>query len=135
MNVSYQSDTNIHLVRLSGVLNASQEQRVVELFRSLAKANVKQLIVDLQDVPLIDSRGLVSLISGYKTFDSKAENFRLAGLSDQPKLVFELTGFDQIFEIYDDLNQAIGEPNLMVELPNRAIPVAAPRFAAAPSVM
>jgi len=135
MNVNFQFDTNIHLVKLSGVLNTNQEQQVVELFRSLAEQGVKQVIVDLQDVPLIDSRGLVSLISGYKSFGSKAKNFRLSGLNNQPKLVFELTGFDQIFEIYDDLPAAMSQAELMVELPPQAIPVVVPQFAATPLVM
>jgi anti-anti-sigma factor len=136
MKVNFQSDTNIHLVKLSGVLNANQEQEIGKLFRSLAEQDVNQVIVDLQDVPLIDSRGLVSLISGYKTFGSKAENFRLAGLNDQPKLVFELTGFDQIFQIYDDLPEAMEESELVVELPPpQAIPVVVAQFAATPLVM
>lgn len=135
MNADFQSDTNIHLVKLSGVLNTNQEQQVVELFRRLAEQGASQVIVDLQDVPLIDSRGLVSLISGYKTFGSKAENFRLAGLHDQPKLVFELTGFDQIFEIQDELPEATGQSELMIELPPPAIPVVVPQFAATQLVM
>ncbi|MEW5960164.1 MAG: STAS domain-containing protein [Chloroflexota bacterium] len=132
MNINYQSEPNIHLVKLSGVLNARQEPSVVELFHSLAGQGIEQIVVDLQDVPLIDSRGLVSLINGYKTFGSRPENFRLVGLSDQPRLVFELTGFERIFEIYDNLPAAMDESTLIVALPQRSIPVFGPQLAATP---
>ena len=130
MNANFQSDTNIHLVKLSGVLNANQEQQVVELFRSLAEQDVEQIVVDLQDVPLIDSRGLVSLITGYKIFGSQPKNFRLVGLSNQPKLVFDLTGFDRIFDICDNLAAAVGESKFMAQLPQQSIPIFVPELAA-----
>ena len=130
MNANFQSDTNIHLVKLSGVLNANQEQQVVELFRSLAEQDVEQVVVDLQDVPLIDSRGLVSLITGYKMFGSQPKNFRLVGLSTQPKLVFDLTGFDRIFDIHDNLATAMGESKFKAQLPQQSIPIFVPGLTA-----
>lgn len=128
MNANNQPATNTHLVKLSGVLNANREQQVVELFQNLAGQGIARIIIDMQDVPLIDSRGLVSLIAGYKIFGSEAKNFRLLGLSEQPKLVFELTGFDRIFEIHDNLSTVMGESQLVTELPPQPIPVFMPRF-------
>ena len=84
---------NIHLVELSGPLNVTQEDKVVQLFRDVAAQGVERVIIDLEDVPFIDSRGLVALITGYRLFGSNPANLRLVAVGNQPKLVFELTGF------------------------------------------
>ncbi len=87
-----------YLVNLSGPLNISRAQDVVQLFRELSKDGIQRVVVNLEDVPFIDSQGLGAFIAGYKIFGSDARNFRLFGIQDQPRLVFELTGFDYIFQ-------------------------------------
>ena len=95
------SKSDIHLVNLSGPLNESQFESVVDTFRELVEQGANRVVVNLQDVPLIDSRGLAALISGFKLFDREPNNFRLVNPQCQPRLVFELTGFDYIFQIFD----------------------------------
>jgi hypothetical protein len=51
-------------------------------------------------------------------------------LDNQPKLVFELTGFDLIFEIFDTIADALDDTSIGVELP-LGIPVPAPYPASA----
>ena len=86
------------LVTLTGPLNALRAERVVQLFRDISDQGIERVVVNLEDVPFIDSPGLAALIAGYKIFGSDANNFRLIGVQDQPRLVFELTGFDYIFQ-------------------------------------
>ena len=86
------------LVTLTGPLNALRAERVVQLFRDISDQGIERVVVNLEDVPFIDSPGLAALIAGYKIFGSDADNFRLIGVQDQPRLVFELTGFDHIFQ-------------------------------------
>lgn len=85
-------------VNLSGPLNVSRLQDVVQLFRELSNDGIQQVAVNLEDVSFIDSQGLRALIAGYKIFGNDARNFRLFGIQDQPRLVFELTGFDHVFQ-------------------------------------
>jgi anti-anti-sigma factor len=66
----------------------------------------RRVIVDLADVPLVDSRGLAALVEGYKTFGSNKKNFQLAALQEQPKLLLELTMFDRIFQVFDSVAEA-----------------------------
>jgi anti-anti-sigma factor len=55
-------------------------------------------VINLEDVPFLDSHGLGALLTGYKIFGKDPHKFRLTGLQDQPKLVFELTGYDHVFQ-------------------------------------
>ena len=123
-------DMQIHLIKLSGPLNECQYEKTTRMFRDVLAQGGNRVVVDLDDVPLIDSRGLAALVAGYKLFGRAPKNFRLVALQDQPKLVFELTGFDIIFEIFDDLAEAAElETALCMELP-QALPVSVPRTAA-----
>jgi anti-anti-sigma factor len=114
MNVlHHESITGIHLVNLQGPLNGSRAEEVVRLFEDLSEQGVERVLVNLEHVPFIDSRGLAALIAGYKIFGGRADrctvpargsqggqNFRLAGIRNQPRLVLELTGFDYVFQIF-----------------------------------
>lgn len=110
---NYYSDRNtgLHLVKLNGPLLRSRADEVTAAFEALFGQGARQVVVDLAGVPLIDSAGLATLINGYRRFGSQPQNFRLAGLQDQPRLVFDLTGFDNIFLLYDTALEAVaGEP-------------------------
>lgn len=87
-----------HLVNLSGPLNASRAADVVQLFRDLHSGGAQSVLVNLAEVPFIDSQGLTALIAAYKIFGRDARKFRLTGIQAQPRLVFELTGFDRVFD-------------------------------------
>jgi len=113
---------NVHLVKITGPLNQSQAVEVRQCFDRLVAQHVPRLIVDLEDVPFIDSHGLSALVSGYKSFGSQPENFVLAGLQDQPKLLFELTMFDHIFQLHDTVTAALPASRAQT-LPPRRIPV------------
>lgn len=93
------SATGFRFIDLSGPLNARCADGVSRLFADLARQGVQRVVVNLEDVPFIDSRGLAALIAGYKLFGGQADNFVLSGVQDQPSLVFELTGFDRVFQI------------------------------------
>jgi hypothetical protein len=67
-----ESVAGIHLVNLQGPLNLSRAEGVVQLFKSLSEQGVERIVVNLEDVPFIDSRGLVALIAGYKIFGGDA---------------------------------------------------------------
>jgi anti-anti-sigma factor len=107
----YETIADFHPVTLSGPLNGSQAGDVIQLFRDLSERDIGRVVVDLADVPFIDSRGLAALIIGYKIFGRDADDFRLAGIRDQPRLVFELTGYDQVFKTFpcgeDEVAEAI----------------------------
>ena len=109
----YYSDRNpgLHLVKLNGPLLRSRVDEVEAAFETLFRQGARQVVVDLAGVPLIDSAGLSTLVNGYRRFGSQPQNFRLAALQDQPRLVFDLTGFDNIFLLYDTGLEAVaGEP-------------------------
>ncbi|MCB0193254.1 MAG: STAS domain-containing protein [Anaerolineae bacterium] len=97
---------NVSIVALSGALNARSAEEAKQTFRNLVDQGVTQVIVDLHDVPFIDSSGLAALVSGLKTLGGESSNLKLAAPQSQARLLFELTMFDRVFEIHDTLEDA-----------------------------
>jgi len=66
-------------------------------FRALPDRGIRRVVLNLEGVPLIDGRGLSALVTGLKIFGDEPQNLCLVAPQAQPRLVFELTGFDKIF--------------------------------------
>jgi anti-anti-sigma factor len=77
----------------------------MQLFRDISRQGAEKVIVNLEDVPLIDSHGLAALVIGLKIFDD-GKKLRLAAPQAQPRLLLELTMFDRIFQISDSVADA-----------------------------
>jgi len=108
MKLSYSElSANRYLIKLSGPLMGDLAANLTEELSRLSKQGIKQVILDLAEVPLIDSRGLSALITGYRTFGQKAQHFRLVGLNDQARLLFDLTGFSRIFQTFEHAAEAV----------------------------
>ena len=67
-----------------------------------------ELLIDLQAVRFVDSSGLGALVSGFKNASSRNGNLKLAGLQLQVKSMFELTRLHRVFEIFNDVDEALG---------------------------
>lgn len=112
MEISYKSvSPTMSIVSLNGALNARSAEEAKQAFRNLVDQGVTMVVVDLQEVPFIDSSGLAALVSGLKTLGGEASNLKLASPQSQARLLFELTMFDRVFEIHDSVDDALSSPN------------------------
>jgi anti-anti-sigma factor len=64
-------------------------------------------VVDLNDVPFIDSSGLAALISGLKAARTAGGDLRIARPSDQARMLFELTRLDKVLLAYPSVEDAV----------------------------
>ena len=110
MEISTNSVSNkVSTVSFRGALNARSAEDAKQVFRDLIEQGVTQVVVDLQEVPFIDSSGLAALVSGLKTLGGEASNLKLAAPQSQARLLFELTMFDRVFEIHDSVADALSD--------------------------
>lgn len=108
MEISNKSvSPGVSIVSLNGALNARSAEEAKQTFRELVEQGVARVIVDLENVPFIDSSGLAALVSGLKTLGGEASNLKLAAPQSQARLLFELTMFDRVFEIHDSVDDAL----------------------------
>jgi anti-sigma B factor antagonist len=98
-------ENEVHLVNLNQPLHAKQAREAMQFFRDISQQGARKVIVNLEQVPFIDSHGLAALVVGLKIFGD-GEDLRLAAPQAQPRLLFELTMFDHIFHIAESVPAA-----------------------------
>jgi len=65
------------------------------------------LLINLFEVPYMDSAGLGVLVSGLKNANRLSGDLRMWGLQDEVKSIFELTRLNKVFQIFDDETTAV----------------------------
>jgi anti-sigma B factor antagonist len=106
MEIETQDMGNGSLVRVSGEVDMSNSPTVRDSLMGLVKDKVPAIVVDLGAVSYMDSSGIATLVEGLQETTSYGGKFRIAGLTDKVKQVFELARLTDVFEIYDDAEMA-----------------------------
>ncbi|MEE9240580.1 MAG: STAS domain-containing protein [bacterium] len=94
------------LVRVSGEVDMSNSPTLRESLMNLIKDKASAIVVDLGAVSYMDSSGIATLVEGLQETSSYGGKFRIAGLTDKVKQVFELARLTDVFDIYPDVDQA-----------------------------
>ena len=80
------------------------------LIDQLREQRVSHLIVNMLDVPYVDSSGVASLVEGLKISRDLKSRFALYGLSRSARTVLELTHLLRIFEVHQTEQEALDAP-------------------------
>ncbi len=100
------------LIQVSGRLDQSQTKELEIQLNQLLQQNPTQLIVDLTHVTYINSGGLRTLVSAWRKARQQKGNLTLCGLNHRLQEIFNMVGFDKVFQIYPthtDAQNAIKE--------------------------
>ena len=85
-------------------MNSSPDVR--EVLTEYFDRSTKAIIVDLSEVPYIDSSGIATLVEGLQWSHSTEKKFRLVGLTPTVKDIFEIARLLQVFEVFNTLEEA-----------------------------
>ena len=66
----------------------------------------RPVMVELSAVKYIDSSGIAALVEGYQKAKAAGTSFGLVAASDPVRSVLELARLDQVFPMYENLEQA-----------------------------
>ena len=102
-----QLDGGAPLVSVSGEVDLATAPALERTLLDTAEDRTGEVIVDLTCCSFLDSRGLTALLA---TRGRLAHSNRSLGLVlSNPNVlkIFQITGFDQIFEIYPSLGAAV----------------------------
>ena len=76
----------------------------------LREKRVPHLIVNMLDVPYVDSSGVASLVEALKVARDVNSRFALYGLSKSAKNVLELTHLLRVFKVHQTEQEALEAP-------------------------
>jgi anti-anti-sigma factor len=125
-----QGEVPVTVLKLDGQLDGQNFQDLIAKAQELYKAGSRDLLLDLSDLSYISSAGLVALHSialllrgeevpdpegGWSAFRSMGRSseagiqrhIKLLNPREEVKGVLEMVGFDRVFEVHTDLDQAV----------------------------
>jgi anti-sigma B factor antagonist len=103
---------SVTILELHGPLTAGQEDAALRKAIRLAFENGARIVIlNMQDVPAIDSSGVAALASGYMTASNRDGQMKLCNLTQKLKDVFAIMRLDTVFESYETEADAIASVN------------------------
>ena len=88
------------IIRLSGPILLSNFFQFQSLVRGSTSPN---LILDLTEVPYIDSAGIGALVGAYVTHQKEGRSLALVGVTQRVRNTMQVTRVEQFFRFYDTL--------------------------------
>lgn len=107
--VTVETVSGVTVFKVHGALKLG-EAALDELRRrcsELGPRAIERLVVDLAQVPAIDSSGLGVLMHAYMSMHKRGGRCKLLGLAQRPAEVLRVVGLMRVFEVYHDRNAAL----------------------------
>lgn len=106
---------DVTFIDLEGEVDVYTAPRLKQQTIELLQAGVLHVVVDLTAVDYLDSTALGVLIGGLKRLRERGGTLDLICPNPRIRRIFEITGLDRIFDIYDTDEQAIRQPSAKEE--------------------
>jgi anti-sigma B factor antagonist len=104
-----QLDGGVPVVSVIGEVDLATAPVLERTLRDAAEAQTGEVIVDLTCCSFLDSKGLTALLATRKRLAHSDRSLGLVLSNPNVLKIFEITGFDQIFEIYPSLGAAMAQ--------------------------
>jgi len=107
MDISTREKGKVLIFDIQGDLDAKSASILKERINEKITDGRSLILINLSDVPYMDSAGLGVLVSGLKNANRLSGDLRIWGLQDEVKSIFELTRLNKVFQIYEDEMAAV----------------------------
>lgn len=98
--------TNIfEVIQPEGILDSVNTNNLRRDILDTINGEVKVILLDLQNITFMNSSGLGALVAILKAVKAKGGELALCSLSDQVRIIFELSRMERIFQVFENLQQ------------------------------
>ena len=109
MNVKTQEEKVYWVVKLEGRLDISNSSQFEQDCMKWIEQGQRKFILDLAALEYISSAGLRSILAATKKLKAQNGSLALCALSGLVEEVVTVSGFDNILQVFPDLDQAMKE--------------------------
>ncbi len=93
---------NCKIIQPEGILDSIHTNNLRREIIDLIESEVKLILVDLQNITFMNSSGMGALVATLKAVRAAGGEMILCSLSDQVRIIFELSRMDRIFKVFRD---------------------------------
>jgi len=102
--------STVKIIQPSGILDGANVNQLRREVSEIVEMGADIVLVDFQDVTFMNSSGLGALVSILKAVRSAGAELFICSLSEQVKMIFQLTKMDRVFKIFvnqDEFEQKV----------------------------
>jgi anti-anti-sigma factor len=101
MRIDTRVGHGVVIVQPKERITVETEPQFTELFRTMLEAVPRRLVLDLVDVPYIDSIGLAAIVQAYTSTRRRGGDLKLLHVKDRTRQVLTVTRLLTVLEAYD----------------------------------
>lgn len=105
MKAKMEKRGKVGVVKIDGRLDGSNANDLKNEFDEFLK-EAKNFVFDLIALEFIDSTGLGAIISSLRKVSELEGDIYIANLQEKPRMLFEITRANKLFNIFDDVDAA-----------------------------
>ncbi|MFB3925635.1 MAG: STAS domain-containing protein [Syntrophales bacterium] len=107
MEITLRKENTVNVISAQGRMDAVSAPDFDNFLEKLLSTGETNFIIDCKNLEYISSAGLQSILKAAKKLETTGGRILLCNLQGAVKDVFEISGFDSIFEIYDSPEAAL----------------------------
>lgn len=107
MEINVRHDKKAVVASITGKVDATNAMEMEKRFEELTNGQGNILVVNMKDLHYISSAGLRVILIISKKLKKRKGDILLVGLRGSVKEVFEISGFDSIYKIFDTEEAAL----------------------------
>lgn len=96
---------SVIVLELSGILDGIRGNELRREVSNIVANGANILLIDMKEVKFIDSSGLGALVSAMQMTRNANVKLFVCSISDQVRMLFELTKMDRIFQTFADQDE------------------------------
>ncbi len=109
MEIQHKEYKRVDLIEVSGRVDSANAARLEEAFKNITDDGRFRIVVDMQGLEYISSRGLRALIATLKECRRwNRGDLRLCSMPTRVQEVFNLAGLTPLFKTFDNAVDAVG---------------------------
>jgi len=98
-------DTRVHhdvvIIQPKERITVETDAQLTEMIRTLLEAGSRRLVLNLVDVPYVDSDGLAAIVQAYTATRRRGGDLKLLHVRDRTRQLLSVTKLLTVFEAYD----------------------------------
>ena len=108
MQIEERVVNNVTILDLKGKITLGEgDEALKDKINSLIQQDRKRILLNLGDVPYIDSAGLGEIVRTYTTVSRQGGQLKLLSLTDRIQNLLVITKLLTVFDAYDDEAEAL----------------------------
>jgi len=108
VRVNIRQVGDIHVIEMVGRITIGEGSSALrEAVRDMVARNQNKIVLNMAEVPYIDSSGIGELVQAYSTVTKRGGQFKLSNLTDRVRQLLKISKHDMLFDIHEQEAAAV----------------------------